>query len=136
MKRAPSTTAALTLAFPWPPAALSPNSRGRWDRIKAVTAYRHECKVLALDVRNLHRREGSVVTLVPPVRAVVTFIVPDRRKRDADNLIARFKPGFDALVDAGLLEGDDLRVFSWTWATEQGSKATAGVRVVLTEAGE
>ena len=36
-----------------------------------------------------------------------TFIYSVRRKRDADNLITSCKCAQDALVDAGILSGDD-----------------------------
>lgn len=116
--------------LPWPPAALSPNARSKWERIKAVTAYRDECTVLARLERL--RYPGRTFPLTAPVTAVLTFILPDQRKRDADNLIARFKPGFDALSLAGVIPGDHIKAFSWTWAVEQGNKRTAGVRVELT----
>jgi len=35
------------------------------------------------------------------------FIFPQHRHRDRDNLIGQFKPGLDALVQAGLLLDDD-----------------------------
>ena len=39
-------------------------------------------------------------------RVDVHFIFAQRRTRDRDNLIARFKPGLDALVLCGLLVDD------------------------------
>ena len=38
----------------------------------------------------------------------LTFVFPEHRRRDRDNLQARFKPGQDAMVDAGLLLDDDV----------------------------
>ncbi len=40
-------------------------------------------------------------------RLKVTFVFAESRTRDVDNLLARFKPGLDAIVDAALLLDDD-----------------------------
>lgn len=89
-----------------PPAALSPNARvSRWERMKAARGYREAARVQALDVRN---RRSTAYPLTPPVRVVVTFGLPDRRRRDWDNLIAALKPAFDGLVDARLLADDSV----------------------------
>jgi Holliday junction resolvase RusA-like endonuclease len=37
----------------------------------------------------------------------LTFIFQEIRRRDRDNLLASFKPGVDAIVDAGLVLDDD-----------------------------
>ncbi len=44
-----------------------------------------------------------------PVRAVVTFGYPDRRRRDHANLAPTVKPIIDGLVDAGILPDDSTR---------------------------
>jgi len=41
-------------------------------------------------------------------RLNLTLIFPKLRVRDDDNLWARFKPGRDALVRAGIIEADDM----------------------------
>jgi len=46
----------------------------------------------------------------PPVRAVYTFVVPDRIRRDWDNYALMVKPVQDGLVMAGVLEGDHFAV--------------------------
>ena len=44
-----------------------------------------------------------------------TFILPDNRRRDPDNLLANAKPWIDALVDAGLILDDSAAVLRrWT----------------------
>ncbi|GAI70310.1 unnamed protein product [marine sediment metagenome] len=40
-------------------------------------------------------------------RLNLTFVFAEQRRRDRDNLLATFKPGLDAIVDAGLLLDDD-----------------------------
>ena len=42
-------------------------------------------------------------------RLNLTLIFPESRVRDDDNLWARFKPGRDALVMAGVIEADDIK---------------------------
>jgi Holliday junction resolvase RusA-like endonuclease len=51
-----------------------------------------------------------MMSLKPPVTADVTFVVPDRRRRDMDNLLAMLKPAWDGLVDAGLLVDDSAEM--------------------------
>lgn len=107
--------AEVRLELPFPPKELSPNARVHWrEKAKVVARYREECgwrgKVALHDERWL-----GVVTryqIDPPVRAVVTFVVPDRHKRDLDNLLAMLKPAWDGLTDAGVLAGDDSERFS------------------------
>jgi hypothetical protein len=37
----------------------------------------------------------------------LTFVFSEQRRRDRDNLLASYKPGIDAIVDAGLALDDD-----------------------------
>ena len=37
----------------------------------------------------------------------LTFVFPEWRRRDRDNLLARFKPGLDGIVQSGLVPDDD-----------------------------
>lgn len=118
----------LTITLPFPPPELSPNSRCGW-RTKAsyVQAYRHECKVLALQTaRNL---EPGQYDLTERLEGTITFVVKGKRRRDWDNLFASFKAGIDGIVDAGLLPDDDVRSWSPTLRYEQG--AAPCVRVEL-----
>ena len=101
----------VTLELPFPPAALSPNARVHW-RVKAVVAanYRSDCawEAVADKAARGYTRNGG---MTPPVRAAVTFVVPDRRRRDLDNLLASLKSAWDGLCDAGVLAGDDAERF-------------------------
>jgi len=84
-----------------PPAQLSPNSRLHWA---ARLPYKNGYKQLVY----LKAKEAANGWWEAPERArvVITFIVPDKRKRDLDNLIASFKPGQDGIVDAGVIKDD------------------------------
>ena len=62
--------------------------------------------------------EERGVLLPPPVTAQVTFVVPDKRRRDTDNFLAMLKPCFDALVEMGVLEDDShdkLKILTPKW---------------------
>jgi hypothetical protein len=87
-----------------PPVECSPNSRcGWWRRYEAGKVYQAAVYYECIQAKNAlgHERRPS-----KKLRLDLTFVFPCRRKRDEDNLRARFKPGQDALVIAGLIEGD------------------------------
>lgn len=109
------------LELPFPPSGLNPNRKSHYMvKAKIVREYREVCAWTAVACEDENRRQRALGTregayrkpLTPPVSAVVTFVVPDRRKRDLDNLLAMLKPAWDGLVDAGVLSGDDSEVFS------------------------
>lgn len=95
----PEKRSAARFVLPWPPKELSPNARMHWAALSKVKRkYRNAC------------REQAIVQGAQPMagyyfRVLVTFVPPDRRKRDRDNLIASMKAGFDGLADA--LQVDD-----------------------------
>ena len=122
----------VTLSLPFPGRGLSPNSRLHWRaKAAAVAQYRETCGWIAKEaVQTLHG------PLQPPVRADVVFTLPDRRRRDPDNLQASLKAAWDGLQDAGLLQDDRvgmLRVAEPTFV--QGEKP-GGVKVTLRNGGE
>ena len=96
----------LRVVLPWPPRVLSPNSRPtHWAVLaKAKRAYRFACHAEA--------RAGGCSWVFDPddrLHVRLTFVPPDRRRRDMDNMIAAMKSGLDGLADA--LGVDDNR---WT----------------------
>ena len=93
------------IVFPYPPAALSPNSRRNFRaKARSVREYRSDCYILGLEARGKNR---AAFPLAPVVTAQATFVVRQERKRDADNHLSMLKPLFDGLVDARVLAGDD-----------------------------
>ncbi|GAI71172.1 unnamed protein product [marine sediment metagenome] len=60
-----------------------------------------------VDARNRGYREGLSFPLVK-AKLNLTVVFAELRLRDLDNLIARFKPGLDAVVDSGLALDDDV----------------------------
>lgn len=95
--------AVLRVKLPWPGPDLSPNARAHWRKAAAAKKrYRAICALIA-------RQQGAVVgcMLAERLRVCMTFVPPDRRRRDLDNLIAAMKSGLDGLADA--MGVDDAR---------------------------
>lgn len=89
------------IPLPWikPPLTLNTSLRStaaytkardvRWAKLEAVAAIQKE-----------H------LPLIPGINLTLHYRVPDRRRRDADNLAATLKVCQDALVEAGVLVED------------------------------
>jgi len=91
-----------------PPVEYSGNSRAHWAKqYQAGRVYQAAVFYCCVDARNRALMEGTNYLFIKP-RLNLTFIFPSARRRDEDNLRARFKPGLDAIVDAGLLLDDDV----------------------------
>lgn len=112
------------LDLPWPDRRLSPNARGHWAvTAKAKKAYRARCCGIA--------RQAGVRALVTGKDALsvhLTFLPPDRRPRDWDNLVASMKAGLDGLSDA--LGVDDSR-WRLSFEVDRDTVVTGG-RVLVT----
>lgn len=88
----------LPLGYLRPP--LSLNDRGSW-RAKAR-------KVKELRVRTAWRARaliGPAGVTAAHIHVQLTYVPPDRRDRDPDNLVATLKPCIDALTGAGVARG-------------------------------
>lgn len=86
-----------------PPVEFSLNWRGVWaDRYKAGQVYQEAVFYSCVDARN----KGNWKPF-DKARVNLTFVFAVRRRRDFDNLLARFKPGLDGIVQAGLIVDDD-----------------------------
>lgn len=83
----------MNLTLPWPPVALSPNTRSHWAVLaKAKKAYRLACYLTAIE-QGAHKLEAKSLHLE------IVFYPPTRRKIDLDNALARMKSGLDGLCD-------------------------------------
>lgn len=88
-----------------PPREYSPNYHGSWtSRYAAGVKYKDFVFYEAVNVRNTGNYQQF-----RKARLDLTFIFDRERIRDEDNLRARFKPGQDALVTAGLIEDDSWK---------------------------
>lgn len=100
----------MKVVLPWPDAKLNPNqSKGRhWA---STTALRKKARNdafwltrgamlerIALAPNVLPCSVGPSDSMVVPL--VITFVQPDRRARDRDNLLAAMKPSLDGVADA------------------------------------
>lgn len=94
----------MQVTIPWPPRQLSPNARVHWAiRSRSAKRYRQLCYLAA-------QRAGARAADPEPkaVQVFITFLPPDRRRRDWDNLLASLKHGLDGVAQAF---GVDDRIF-------------------------
>ena len=108
------------VTLPWPPKALSPNSRLHWAVLaKAKKTYRHACAIVAKD-QGLTKSEASALHLT------ITFYPPTRRAFDLDNCLARMKAGLDGLAD--VLEVDDKH---WSLTIQKADEIGGFVKIKI-----
>ncbi len=101
------TARTLKLRFLWPPKEVFPNARpNRYAKARAVKQYRYICQMDARQQGWTGPRTPGEHLLASPVKATVTFVVPDHRKRDTANMMDALKALWDGIVDAGLLVDD------------------------------
>jgi len=96
-----------------PPVEWSQNWRGNWaERYKAGTIYQEAVFYSCVDARNRLERLPCCPGFTPfeKPRLDLTFVFPNHRTRDENNIRARFKPGLDSIVQAGLIEGDSIEL--------------------------
>ena len=81
----------------WPPSDLSPNARLHWAKLaRAKKHYRSACYSVSKEQLKKFKTDNIPERLV----LEMTFIPPDKRNYDRDNLVARMKSGIDGLADA------------------------------------
>lgn len=114
---------ALILTLPWPPADLSPNSRGHWSKLaRAKKAYRAACAWTA-------KEQGAKRIEAERLHLTITFVPPNRRAHDLDNCLTRLKSGLDGLAD--VLGVDDR---AWTLTISKADEVGGMVRVEVRDA--
>ncbi len=83
----------MNIVLPWPPKELSPNARPHhMAHSRARKRYRQACALTA-------KAQGATRIAADSLAVNLTFIPPDRRMRDDQNLIAAMKSGLDGLAD-------------------------------------
>lgn len=113
----------IMVVLPFPNAKLNPNSsKGmHWASTSALRkAARSDAWALtraAASATSWFNTELSKTSTVP---LTITFVQPDRRARDRDNLLAACKPALDGVADA--LEINDSQFDPVTIRREYGSK--------------
>ena len=93
------------IELPFPPSALSPNSRGHWaKKARAFKSYKTECVAHMLNARKELKGRNTFA---------ITFHPPTAHRFDLDNLVARWKAGCDALaVVTGVDDSEFVLTFS------------------------
>lgn len=108
----------MNIVLPWPTKALSPNARVHHMALhKAKQSYRFACATVA-------RQQGARKLSAGALHLRITFVPPDRRARDLDNMLASIKSGLDGLCD--VLEVDDSL---WTLTITKAAEVGGMVRV-------
>ena len=110
-----------TIVLPWPDSRLSPNAKRRthWRVYQPVAklarsdAHALTCCAIPLGEKKTLRESGSSVPIT------VTFVPPDRRRRDDDGMIGAFKHARDGIADA---LGIDDRLFKPTYVIAEPEK--------------
>ena len=89
----------IEIVLGWPPTDLSPNARKHWAVVaKAKREYKKDC--LSASREQLKKYRGVYENIPEKLVLEMTFIPPDKRSYDRDNLVARMKAGIDGLSDA------------------------------------
>lgn len=110
----------MNIILPWPPTALSPNTRSHWSALaRAKKAYRAACSAQALE-------QGARRIKADKLHLSLTFYPPTRRKFDLDNALARVKAGLDGLAD--VLGVDDS---NWSLSIAKAETIGGFVRVEI-----
>ena len=111
-----------------PPVEYSLNWRGSWlQRYRAGREYGLAVFYYCVDVRN---RLGSEFQPIQVARLDLTVVYAVERVRDRDNIISTFKPGLDAIVQAGLIAGDDSAHLHWGEVTIEVDRARAPLTII------
>lgn len=95
-EEAPKT---LSVTLPWPDAALSPNRKNghHWGSVNKAKGKR------LADARHIALQAMVQTHYIPPkglLPLTLTFVHPDKRRRDLDNLLASMKADLDGLSHA------------------------------------
>ena len=112
----------MLLTLPWPPTALSPNTRQHWSALaRAKKACRTECAWQA-------KAQGARAIDAAKLHVSLVFVPPNRRAFDLDNMLARMKSGLDGLCDVPGVD-DSKWSLSIAKADEIGGMVRVEVRV-------
>lgn len=117
------TNVSVIVELPFPDRRLNPNS-SKGKHWAATVALRKAARV---DAALLTKAAGAGGIFTPgqELALVITFIQPDRRARDRDNLLAACKPMLDGVADA--LGVNDSQFEPMTIRREYGKKPGAVV---------
>lgn len=91
----------MKIVLPWPNPKLNPN-RSKGMHWASTTALRKTARTDAgyLARQAMSADRGSVGDAASTLALSITFVQPDKRARDRDNLLAALKPSLDGVADA------------------------------------
>lgn len=120
----------MKIELPWPDARLNPNrSKGRhWG---ATSDLRGRARKEAWALAHQANQDGPRFEVGVDVPVRITFIQPDRRYRDRDNLLAALKPSLDGVADALGINDAQFEPITLSRAFS----AKSGVGLVIVEVG-
>ena len=103
----------MRITLPWPPKVLSPNARVHWRTKHAAAA---TCRELAYYITTMapadqreHVRDSCAL------RMILTFLPPDKRRRDLDNIEAAMKAYLDGIFHACKADDNAIHMTTKTW---------------------
>ena len=114
------------LALPWPDATLSPNSHLHWRA-------RQVAKVLARDVALvLARQTGAHLDTAEDLELILILHPPDRRHRDADNILSSLKESIDSVCKAVGVDDSQIKRLVLEWGNvAKGGKIELRLEVLV-----
>ena len=111
----------MIILLPFPDARLNPN-RSNGNHWASTAKLRKAARIEAFTITiNEIRKSGVAISktyISVPIK--ITFVQPDKRQRDRDNLLAAFKPHLDGIADG--LEINDAQFEPVTICREYGNK--------------
>lgn len=123
----------ISFTLPWPSAKLNPN-RSKGAHWASTSALRKSARTEAWALVKVAMTQANCQPGIFGVSAVslaITFVQPDRRARDRDNLLASMKPAIDGIADA--LAINDAQFDPIVLRREYGKKPGL-VRIEISEA--
>jgi len=116
----------LSISLPYlPPREFSPNSRVHW-RVRHKVGLRVQDDVMALV-----REQGWDQPPLEKSTISITWIFPDNRRRDIDNLLASTKPILDALTKdkSGVIVDDSWQHITLVLTYEKGDEPQTRIEI-------
>lgn len=100
----------MNIVLPWPPKELSPNFRTHWRATAPKrAAYKESCFLLTKQAAKGWEPRFCDIHLT------VTFVQPDMRKRDVDNMLASIKSAIDGVALALDVNDRQFRPLTVDW---------------------
>lgn len=111
----------ITIDLPWPPRALSPNSRVHWGtKGRAAKLYRQTAGWCAKEAGI----RSSDFDIPQALKVTLVFAPPSKHHFDDDNLVAQMKAGLDGVADVIGIDDSKWQIALRREAPIKGGKVT------------